>query len=284
MIILSYLLIWSLNSQFEICCTYCCNMLLLQIGPLCGWIRLFFLPPSFVYNNSSLQFYQFLSERLRVRRLIFPVYRHANQFPLVHRFPGLISVTLRSTSLVRLLFFPSLRLYLPFSLLALFSLHLSLSSSASVCLSLSLYLHLSFFLAVDFCERDGGGVKRTRIAAVCTRVCVSWLGHGSLYQRVRFRVSPRVPGKPRTCHPSAETGRRRRSTRAAAVLPLSLRCASPFTRQQPCRLLHLAGSFSSNDTVLPLRFPLVLINYDITKYIHLLNSVLQADTVSLQLY
>lgn len=172
MIILSYLLIWSLNSQFEICCTYCCNMLLLQIGPLCGWIRLFFLPPSFVYNNSSLQFYQFLSERLRVRRLIFPVYRHANQFPLVHRFPGLISVTLRSTSLVRLLFFflfaslspffPS-RTFFPPSFSLLFRIRLPFS----LALSPPIVLSRRWFLRKGWRRSEKDADRRCMYAGVC---------------------------------------------------------------------------------------------------------------------
>lgn len=121
----------------------------------------------------------------------------------------------------------------------------------------------SFFLAVDFRERNGGGVKRTQIAAVRTYVCVSRLGHGSLYQRVRFRVSPRVPGKPRTCHPSAETGRRRRSS---AVSPLSLRpllasSHAGFFISPPLSLLTIPFSRSGAPCAG------ILINYNVTKYI-----------------
>lgn len=89
-------------------------------------------------------------------------------------------------------------------------------SSPSSLLSLSLSLSSISTKGME-AERKGHGSP-----ALCMYegVRVSKLGHGSLHQHdCTFRVSPRVPGKACTCHPSAETGRRRRSN---AVSPLSL--------------------------------------------------------------
>lgn len=84
------------------------------------------------------------------------------------------------------------------------------------------------------------------------RGCVSRLGHGPLslslsisWSEFAFRVSPRVPGKRRTCDPSAKTGRRRRSsTVSSLVLPPSPFTLRPAVRQQPCGLLRLAAPLS----------------------------------------
>lgn len=148
------------------------------------------------------------------------MYRHENQFPLVRHSPGLVSVALQSV-LFSLSLFLSLSIYLSMLLPPiLFSILCGI---------------IAFSLVADFRERDGQIERKgckSSLHVQYIRGCVSRLGHDSLSlslsissSEFAFRVLPRVPGKRRTCDPSAETGRRRRSsTVSPLVLPLL-----PFT-------------------------------------------------------
>lgn len=195
--------------------------------------------PSSEYN-SSLRFYQFLSERLCVGWFFLCTDTRIN----FHW-----SIAFQSSSPSPSGLHPSRPSFFPFVSLSLARTFFSPSSSLRFRIRLSSFplppfSPPSFFLAVDFCERNGGGVKRTLIAAVRTYVCVSRLGHGSL----PARAIPRFAAGPwETAHlPSFRwNGQTTAEQRDFASLP------PPFTRQQPCGLLHLTASFSSNDTVLP---------------------------------
>lgn len=160
------------------------------------------------------------------------MYRHANQFPLVRRSPGLVSLSSFNS-------FPSLSL----SLFISFFLFPSSLSRFPAELLLSISSLISAKGMGRWSEKDDD-----RRCTYNTYGGVSRLGHGSFFLSLSlvlsislslclcfslsmsasdsaFRVSPRVPGKRRTCDPSAETGRRRRSnTVSPLVLPLP-----PFT-------------------------------------------------------
>lgn len=197
------------------------------------------LPSSSEYN-SSLRFHQFLSERLCVGWFFLCTDTRIN-------FHWSIAFQSSSPSPSGLhpsrpsFFFP---LYL-FPLLAHFFLHPPLLASASVC-HLSLFPCPTVVLSRRWFPRKERRRSEKDADRRCTnvRVCIAVRSRLSL----PARAIPRFAAGPwETAHlPSFRwNGQTTAEQRGFASLP------PPFARQQPCGLLHLAASFSSNDTVLP---------------------------------
>lgn len=193
--------------------------------------------PSSEYN-SSLRFYQFLSERLCVGWFFLCTDTRIN----FHW-----SIAFQSSSPSPSGLHPSRPSLFPFVSLSLahFFLHPPLFASASVC-RLSLFPRLTVVLSRRWFPRKERRRSEKDADRRCTnvRVCIAVRSRLSL----PARAIPRFAAGPwETAHlPSFRwNGQTTAEQRGFASLP------PPFIRQQPCGLLHLAASFSSNDTVLP---------------------------------
>lgn len=239
-----------LNSRLETRSTHCCNTLLSFIGPL--WMLNSPILPSatpffllyIIVLSGSINFY--LRDCVCVGWFFLCTGTRINfHWSIAFRGSSLSPSGLHPSSVSFFFSFASLSLFLSSS--RTFFLHPPLFSSASICLSLPYSYPPQIVLSRRWFPRKGWRRSEKDADRRCTyvrtyvrtRVCVPWLGHGSLYQRVRFRVLPRVSGKPRTCHPSAETGRRRRSSvqfrlsPSAALRPLPASSHAGFFISSP---------------------------------------------------
>lgn len=197
--------------------------------------------------NSSLRFYQFLSERLCVGWFFLCTGTRINfhwsiAFQCSSLSPSGLYIPLG------LLFFPCIPFrsshFFPSTSLSFLPHPFVVFLSSSLVYLSTVILSRRWFLRKERRRSEKDADRRYTYV----RMCIAVRSRLSL----PARTIPRFAAGPwETAH--LPSFRWNGQTTEQRVSPLSLCCASPFTRQQPCGFLHLAASFSSNDTLLPLR-------------------------------